>query len=350
MSVPSSTTPAPAEQIYEMVTGSWLAAAVGAVAELGVADHMTATPRALEELADAVQADSAGLYLLLSACADLGLFQEEAGQAFALTPLGQALRSDSTESMRGFARWLGTHAERASLAGLATAVRTGRAVFQDVHGQDVWDYFNTHPEVAAVFNQGMTDISTQITSKVAEVYDFSRFDTLVDVGGGHGYVLASLLKAHPHLHGVLFDRPEVVAGAEPTLQKAGVRDRCDIIGGDFLTSVPAGGDGYLLSAVIHNWDDSDAALILANCRDAMVDHGRVLLAEVLVPQGPHKALPAKLLGLSMLANCGSRQRTETEFAALLDKADLHLREVHTSHHFTSVIEACKQPPAHGSEG
>jgi hypothetical protein len=340
MSMTFSTPPKPADRIYEMVTGSWLAATVSAAAELGVADQMSAAPRGVADIASAVQADEEGLYLLLSACADLGLVQEGSRRDFALTPLGQALRSDGPESMRGFARWVGTHAERATMAALAQAVRTGRSVFADVHGQSPWDYLREHPEVGAVFNQGMSDISRLVTSSVADVYDFSAFGTLVDVGGGRGQLLAVLLTAHPDLRGVLFDQPAVVADAGPVLEEAGVEERCRVIDGDFLVSVPEGGDAYLLSNVIHNWDDSDAALILSHCREAMTAAGRVLLAEVVLPDGPQPAPAAKLLGLSMLANCGSRQRTEAEFAALFHKAGLRLTRILTSR-TTSIVEAVR---------
>ncbi|WP_033352858.1 methyltransferase [Nocardiopsis xinjiangensis] len=317
----------PALRLYELITASWVASAVSAAAELGVADVMTAEPRSAEEIAAEIGADPETLHRLLRACTDLELVDLVPGRGFALTGLGRALRGDAPDSMRAYARWMGTRAERSTMAYLADAVRTGGPVFEDVHGIPVWSYMRNAPGTAALFDRGMTDISAQLTRSIVDEYDFGGIECLVDVGGGHGRLLSLLLEAHPRMRGVLFDRPEVIARPEPALTRGDVATRCRVEGGDFLEGVPAGADAYLLASVVHNWNDEDAARILSRCREAVAPRGRVLLAEVLVPEGPEPAPTATLMDLSMLVQCGGKQRTERQFADLLRDSGFRLERI-----------------------
>lgn len=314
-------------RLYELITASWVAAAVGAAAELGVADVMTAEPRAVEEIAGEVGADPGALHRLLRACTDLDLVEMVPGRGFALTGLGQALREDAPSSMRAYARWVGSRTERSTTAHLADAVRTGGPVFEEVHGDPVWVHMRQNPCTAALFDRAMTDISAQLTRSLVGEYDFAGTERLVDVGGGRGRLLSLLLEAHPGMRGVLFDRPEVVAHPEPALTRGELAERCRIEAGDFLASVPPGGDTYLLASVVHNWNDDDAVRILTRCHDAVEPGGRVLLAEVLVPEGPEAAPTATFMDLSMLAHCGGKQRTEHQFADLLRRSGFRLERV-----------------------
>lgn len=329
MTLPTASAPldVSAVRLFELITSSWVAAAVGAAAELGVADAMSREPSPLAEIASRVGADAQALHRLLRACADLDLVRESPERCFALTDLGEALREDSAASMRGYARWLGSPTERSTMAHLADAVRVGGPVFESVHGVPVWEYMRRHPEVAALFDQGMSDISAQLTRSLTEDYDFGSSGLLVDVGGGRGRLLSLVLSANPHLRGVLYDRPEVIAGAEPALCQGELSERCRVEGGDFLDAVPAGGDTYLLASVIHNWNDADAAKILTHCRRAMLPHGRILLAEVVMPQGTEPARTARFMDLSMLVHCGGEQRTPSRFAELFERAGLRLNRI-----------------------
>ncbi|WP_217143776.1 methyltransferase [Streptomyces sp. AC627_RSS907] len=325
--------------MYELILGSWCSAVIGAVAELGVADAMSDEPRSATALAQQLGTDPDCLHRLLATGTDIGLFQGHNPGHFSLTALGRTMRDDTADSMRGFARWVASPTERGSTAYLAEAVRSGNAVFEHAHGKPAFAFLRDNPGVQAVFNAGMSDISAQITAGVVSAYDFSAHHTLVDVGGGQGRLLAAILAAHPHLQGVLYDQPEVVEQAQPVLKRAGVADRCRVLGGDFLTEVPQGGDAYLLSSVIHNWDDAQAAHILSLCRDAASTKGRVLMAEAVLPPAGHHALAIRLLDLSMLANCNGRQRTETEFADLCHQAGLSLVRTHQASDMCSLLEA-----------
>jgi hypothetical protein len=337
---PETPHPPPAARILQLATASWMSAAVSAVATLGIADVLASGPRSVDEIAAAVDADSPTLYRLLRACADLDLFDELGGHVFALTEVGNALRSDAPVSMRHFAMWVGTPAERYTWSDLTTAVRTGQPVFERVHGRPVWDYMRHTPDVAEVFDKAMTEASCQLISPIVEAYDFSGLRTIVDVAGGHGALLAAVLEANPTVQGVLFDQPDVIAGAGASFKEAGVSDRYGAVAGDFFESVPSGGDAYLLSNVIHDWDDDRSAEILTNCRDAMTESGRVLLVEAVMPDGTTPSTVVKLMDLNMLVLCGGRQRTQAEFEKLFTRVGLKLTRIIPGG-LHSVVEAVR---------
>lgn len=332
-----------AARILQLVTGGWRAQTVSTAAELGLADALASGPRSVEQLAAAVDAHPPTLYRLLRAAADLGLFQETEDRVFQLAELGEALRQDSPHSLRNFAIWTGLPAERHAWAGLTHSVRTGQTAFAEVLGKPVWDYLGDHPEALAVFDNAMTELSRQIISPAVAAYDFSPFGTVVDVGGGRGALLAAVLDASPKTTGILYDRPEVVARAGTAgapLAAAGVDDRATLIGGDFFDSVPPDGDAYVLSGIIHDWDDDLSVRILRNCRTAMAEGGRVLLLEAVLPERPRPTPTVSHMDLDMLVVAGGSQRTEAEFAALLKRAGLRLTRV-VPGGSSSVVEAVR---------
>ncbi|MEU9168988.1 methyltransferase [Streptomyces sp. NPDC048420] len=331
----------PSARILQLAMSSWVAAAVSAVAELAVADALAEGPRDVGRLAKELDVDPTNLYRLLRTTADLGLFEEGEGRVFALTEVGRALRSDAPDSMRNFARWVNTAAERFTWTGLADSVRTGRSVFESVHGKPVWEYMLEHPEVNTLFDHAMTDTSSQVTAPAVASYDFSGFRKVVDVGGGHGQFLAAILEANPGVDGVLFDQPEVVAGAGAEFDKAGVRDRVEVVGGDFLASVPAGGDAYVVVNVLHNWEDDKAELILGAIRKAMTDDARVLLVEAVMPPEGTEALTVKLMDLNMMAHADGVQRSEAQYTELFSRVGLKLSRVLPGGGLCSIVEAVR---------
>ncbi|MFE1321132.1 methyltransferase [Kitasatospora phosalacinea] len=330
----------PSVRILQLATAGWTSQAVSAAAELGVADVLAEGPRTATEIAAAVGAHGPTLYRLLRATSDLGLFEEREGQVFALTPVGEALRADVPGSMRNFAVWTGLPAERDTWTDLVRSVRTGEPAFERVHGQSVWDHLRDRPEAFQVFDRAMTEASRQIIAPVVAAYDFGSFETVVDVGGGRGALLAAVLAANPGVRGVLFDQPDVIAEAGRPLKEAGVADRAELVPGDFFAAVPAGGDAYLLSNIIHDWDDDASERILGRIVEVLPPGGRVLLVEALLPSGLQPLLNVKLMDLDMLLLCGGRQRTEAEFAALLARVGLRLTRVVPGGH-CSVVEAVR---------
>src|SRR5690606_23268220 len=267
------------------------------------------------------------------------------------TEVGEQLGREHQESRRGFAVMLGSAWRRQAWSGLVESVRTGESAFERVFGP-AFEHFRDHPGHGEVLNDAMTSVSTAFVWPAVRDHDFTPYRTVVDVGGGHGAMLAAVLSAHPEGRGVLFDLPHVIEGAGGPLAAAGVADRCELVGGDFFTAVPPGGDAYLLSNIVHDWGDDDAVRILAYCRRAMRDGGRVLrcgaasvcilairsgavvvaggglLCEAVMPVSPREPAAATLFGLEMpVIARGGRKRTAGEYAELLVRAGLRLARV-----------------------
>ncbi len=307
--------------------GYRISQAIYAVAALGIPDLLAGGPRASDELARATGLHADTLYRVLRVLVGVELFDETAPRQFGLTPLGNLLRTEAPGSLRWRAlmnldppKWL-------AWGDLLHSLRTGEAAFPHVHGMEYFDYLHTHPEATKIFQDAMTSNTAPLGAAMTRAYDFTDVRRLVDVGGGHGVFLATILHASPVLQGVLFDRPEVVACASALLGAAGIAERCEVLSGDFFASVPADGDLYVLRRILHDWDDARATQILANCRRAMGASGKVLVIESAIAPDYRQALPVLEVDLEMLVNLGGRQRTEAEYSALFAAAGFHLSAV-----------------------
>src|SRR4051794_8770678 len=325
------TDPAPAvppfAQLYQLTTGSWVTQAISVAARLGVADAIASGASTTTEIARQVRADAPTLYRLLRALSDHGVFTEGPGGRFALTPVGESLRSDSPHSMR---RWADLD-RRVLLSRRVVRPRAGRAngepSFARVHGTDLFGYLDAHPDDAAVFDGAMQDIAGNFLAGILTVYDFAGYSTVVDIGGGTGALLAAALRSAPGARGVLFDTPPVLAAAEPVLQAAGVAHRCETVAGDFFRQVPPGADLYVLSNVVHDWDDDSARQILGTCRAGMRVDSRLLIIELVLPNDARPSM-GKLLDLEMLSiTPNGRQRTAAQYAELLARAGFDMTQV-----------------------
>ena len=329
----------PAVTLHQLVNGAFVAQAISVFARLGVADALVTGPRAVEKIAEAVGAHGPALYRMLRALGDVGVVTEVENRLFALTPLGEMLRSNVPGSLRGMMTVIGLPFHRNPWTDLYETIKTGESAFDRVYGMEIFTYLAEHPEDAAFFDTEMSLVSTTLAVSVVQAYDFTHFSTVVDVGGGRGGPLAAILAANPHLQGVLFDKPAVVVGAEEVFSRAQVLDRCKVVSGDFFDSVPGGGDAYLLSNVIHNWDDDHAVQILGRCRAAIANTGCVLLVEPVLPEDTAPSM-AKLADLGMLVmTSGGRERTETEYRTLFDRAGLRLTRIVPSTALVSLAEA-----------
>jgi hypothetical protein len=312
--------------LRRLVNGYQITQAIHVAATLGIADLLRDGPRDSEDLAEQTSAHAPSLHRVLRALAAVGVLHEEDDGRFSLTEVGACLRSDAPEPVGGWAAYVGLPSHFAAWANLLHAVRTGESPFGTVHGSTVWEYRARHPEEGAIFDRAMTDMTERANRQLLEACDFGRFGAVVDVGGGHGALVAALLAAHPQMRGVVFDQPHVVAGAPATLEAAGVADRCEIVGGSFFDVVPAGADAYILKAILHDWDDDDAARILRSCRDAIAAGGALLVVErELGP--PNENADAKLSDLNMMVGPGGRERTREEFAALVAEGGFTLERV-----------------------
>jgi hypothetical protein len=334
--MPEPVSPPPEAVMTQMIFGKWVAMAVSVAAKLRLADALAAGPKSVNNLAAETSTHAPSLYRVLRALASVGVFAEDADARFRQTPLSEVLRSGVPGSMRAVADYCGADWSWRPWGQLLESVRTGKTAFDAVFGEPVFDHLAKHPVESAVFDDGMTGFSMQESPAVAEAYDFSPFDTIVDVGGGHGHLLRTILAKHPGPRGIVFDSPHVVAGATSRIAEAGLAERCRIEGGDFFKSVPAG-DAYLMKHIIHDWADDKATTILRNCRAAAKPGAKVILAEMVIPPG-NEPSPGKLLDLEMLVIASGRERTETEYAELLGGGGWRLTRVVPTKSPVSVIE------------
>ena len=334
---PSTSNLSPAT-LLQMMTGYWTSQAVYVCAKLGIADQLVDGPRTAAELAITAGADAAALHRLLRALASVGVLAETRAGQFALTPLGALLRSGTPDSMRALAIMYCEEQYR-SWGDLLYSVRTGQPAFDHVYGMGVFDYFRQNPDAGCVFNEAMSALTNPLGSAVADAYDFSACGTVVDVAGGHGSLIAAVLRNNPKARGILFDLPHVVSGAGEHLAAAGIADRCTSVGGDFFASVPPGGDAYVLKQILHDWDDDRCVAILDQCRRVMSDHSKVLVIEFVLPPGDEPFF-GKWLDLHMLVMApGARERTAAEYEALFKRARLALARVVPTALGLSVVEA-----------
>jgi hypothetical protein len=333
----SDTAPPPPEAVLtQMIFGKWVAMALSVAAKLRLADALASGPKSVADLAEKAGAHPPSLYRVLRALASVGVFAEDADGRFRQTPLSEVLRSDVPGSMRAVADYCGADWSWRPWGRLLETVRTGKTAFDEVFGEQAFEYLAKHPDESAVFNEGMTGFSMQESPAVAEAYDFSPFGTIVDVGGGHGHLLCTILKKHPGPKGIVFDSPHVAGGATPRIGKAGLQDRCRAAGGDFFKAVPAG-DGYVMKHIIHDWPDDKSTTILRNCRSAANPGAKLILVEMVIPPGNGPS-PGKLLDLEMLVIASGQERTEAEYAALLAGAGWRLTRIVATKAPTSVIE------------
>jgi hypothetical protein len=309
----------PSATLARLVNGYQVSQALHAAAVLGIGDALADGPRGVDDLAGAVDANPDALYRLLRALAALGVLDEGEDRRFALTEVGAGLRSDAPDSMQAWAAFIGRSYYWEAWSQLLHSVRTGENAFRMVHGVDPWGYRLLEPAEGAIFDGAMAAISRRVTGALVSAYDFGRFGTLVDVGGGNGGLIRALLVRHPRSRGVLFDQPHVVARAEPA-------DRLEIVGGSFFESVPPGGDAYVLKWILHDWEDPEATAILRVVRAAMTDGAVVLVVERELA-GPNEGAEGKLSDLNMLVAPGGRERSRDEYAALFEDAGLALAGV-----------------------
>jgi O-methyltransferase domain len=316
-------------RLVEMINGSWVAQSLYVAAKLGLADMVDGAIRSDDFAAD-LQVDATALYRIMRGLASVGVFREIEPGTFALAALGECLRTDAPGSLRAYATLTGEVGFRC-WAEVMHSVRTGRPAFELVFGTDLYAYLAARPDVAELFEQGVAERGRELHAAVVEALDLDGAGTIVDVGGGRGELLTALLEATPGARGILFDLPEVIAQAGPI-------ERCELVGGDFFGDVPAGGDVYVLSRVLHDWEDRRAATLLANCRRAMGDGGRLIVVSRVIPadDSPHDS---KLNDLNMLVMRDGRERTEAEFRTLLERAGFALVRGIPTRSAVTVIEA-----------
>ena len=332
-----NTPPPPHAQLIQMGTAYWVSRLVHLAAQLGLADQLGDGPMRADELARRTSTHAPALYRVLRALASLGLFTEDESRRFSLTPLGAALKSGAPGSARASILTLAGNEVSAAWQHIIDSVRTGKPAFEQVHGKGIFPWLAENPQQAALFGETMVGFHGAEPAAVAAAYDFSHFGTIIDVGGGTGNLLTTILQKYPQPRGLLVDLPHVADDAIALIQSRGLAARAKFEAGDFFQSVPQGGDVYLMSHVIHDWSESQCQTILANCRRAMKPGARLLVIEMVLPPGnsPH---PGKLLDMMMLVGPGGEERTADEYRTLLAKAGLKLERLIPTDSAVSIVE------------
>src|SRR5262245_35561838 len=337
----TSTNPPPFVTLFQMVTGYYISRALYVAAKLGIADLLQHGARPYDELARQTGTHAPSLYRLLRLLASAGVFAEQEKGHFALTPIGVYLQTEVPGSLHAIALQFAGPWHQQGWSDLLHRVQTGGIAFDHLFGMGLFPYLAHHPDEAAIFDAAMTAFSTQTASAVVAAYDFSPFRTIVDVGGGHGTLLTAILQATPAARGILFDLPHVVEGAKEQIEAAGLAERCAVVGGDFFAAVPSGGDAYILSVVIHDWDDERSLTILKNCHRAMNKNGRLLLAELVLPARIDQSPTSQIIvgsDVNMLVLAGGRERTEAEFRVLFEAGGFQLTKIIPTQGLASVVE------------
>jgi hypothetical protein len=324
--------------LLQLIMGSMLTQAIHVAAKLDVAGILADGPQPAGEIARQAGSDPDATGRLLRALASFGIFAEQPDGRFALTPMADALRADAPVSMRGMALLLGHPFQWEDWGHLIDSVQSGRPVLETLRGMGGYEFLAANPEFAQVFEGGMGTLSDLETVPVAEGYDYAQFETIVDVFGGRGAVLANILQRSPHTQGVLFDQRAEHLGAAKFFEEAGVADRVSVDTGELFGTVPSGGDAYLLKHIVHEWPEAKSLEILRNVRKAIRDDGTVLLIEFVLPDGnePH---PGKLVDLWLMILMGGRERTRGQYAELLGKAGFQLTRVIETASSAAIIEA-----------
>jgi hypothetical protein len=328
----------PAQTVFQLATGYIASAALQTAVKLGIADHLAKGPQPVVALAAAAGVNEDALYRVLRALATVGVFEETGPRTFSLTPAADLLRSDRP-GLRDMALWITSPFHFRVYSNALHAVRTGEPAAEKTVGMPVFEYFTRDPELSDIFNNAMTAFSAAVIPAVLDVYDFSGIDVLVDVAGGHGAVLTSILERYPDMRGILMDVDHVVAGARPKIEAMNLQGRCETAAGDFFKAVPEG-DAYIMKHIIHDWDDERASVILRNIHEALAAKadGRVILIESVIQPGNAPDL-GKLIDLEMLMMPGGRERTADEFEALFAKSGFQMTRIVPTKSPLSVIEA-----------
>lgn len=327
----------PQAVMLDLLCGMMKTQAIHHATRLDIASLVKDGPKNTAELAEATGTEPEALYRLLATLASFGVFEEVEPDYFAQTPLSAVLRPDVPGSMYDVSLLHGEQWQWHSWEAFAHSLKTGRTAFEQAYHTSLWAYFNEHPEVGERFSKAMTGFSTQVNAPIAHAYDFSTFDTLVDVGGGHGSLLATILQTTPKLQGILFDLPPVIEEAREYIATSDIADRCKLVAGDVFLDVPEA-DAYIMKQIIKDWNDEQCVRILSHCRKAMRPGGRVLVAEQVLQPGKTMST-AKLIDLQLMAVLSGRERYESQYRSLFERAGLRLVHIWPTHSPYSIMEA-----------
>ena len=322
--------------MLQILNGAHVAGAVSCLAQLGIPDLLESGPKSAEEFASQIGAQPEALYRLMRATACVGVLAEDSEGKFSQTPTSAVLCSKAQPSLRGLAIMGGREWHGRGWSHLEYCVKTGKQAVDKIYGMPIFEFFSKNPQEAKIFNDAMTGLSAIDGPAVADAYDFDGIHTIVDVGGGKGFLLATLLEKNPHLKGTLYEMPHVLAGAKDGALSP-FMDRCTLASGDMFSSVPPGADAYIMKHIIHDWPDDACIKILKSCRQGVNPGGKLLVVDCVIEPG-NQFSPGKFLDLQMLIFPSGRERTEAQFRQLLAAAGWKLSRVIPTAAQDSIVE------------
>jgi SAM-dependent methyltransferase len=345
MVAPASGRPAPSGELIAIAAGIWKARALYAAARLRFADLIGDGAVSAEDLASATGMHAPSLRRLMRTLTSLGVLAEIEPSRYRLTGVGAALKEGAPGSARAAILTLAGDWQWKAWDNMLYSLRTGEPAMRKSFGLSLFDYLAANPEAAAHFDEAMVAVHGGDGANITAAYDFSGLRTIVDVGGGTGALLSAILAANPHLHGVLYERPQTIPQARTLIRNCGLAARCEVRAGNFFLDVPEGHDAYILSHILHDWTDEQALPILRNCRRAIGPEGRLLILEAVLPEDdtPH---PGKMMDLLMLTVTGGLERTGSEYSQLLARAGFRVGRIISLASDQSIVEAL---PSTGEE-
>jgi O-methyltransferase domain len=323
--------------MLQLLNGAYIAGAVSCLAQLGIPDLVDAAPKSADELAKEIGVDPQALYRLMRATACVGVLSEGSDGKFSQTPSSKVLCSNANPSLRSFAMMTGREWHGRGWSHLEYCVRTGKQALEQIYRMPIFEFLKQNPAEARIFNNAMTELSMIDGPAVAEAYNFESLRSIVDVAGGHGLLLSTILQSNPHLRGTLFEMPHVLEGAANGPLKP-VMDRCTLASGDMFASVPAGADAYIMKHIIHDWPDDRCLLLLKACRKGVNPGGKLLVVDDVIQPG-NDFSPGKFLDLQMLIFPSGCERTEKQFRDLFAAANWRLTRIIPTASSVSIVEA-----------
>ena len=326
-----------ARQIIQFITGKWIAYPIYVVTKLEIPRILSQGPKSIDEISRICKAHGPFLYRVMKALTAAGIFHELENKTFTTTPMADLLEHDKMGPMvlMFLSEWHNRAWEK-----LYHGVKTGEVPFESAYGEPAFQWFKNQKEASRIFSQANGAKAVSLNKAILSAYDFSPYNSVMDIGGGYGGLLFKILDAHKHLHGTLGDLSYIIKDLQGKISQSKLNSRCEAVSCDFFSSIPEGKDIYILMNILHDWDDEKSSTILQNCRNSMTDESLLLIIESIVPEGNEFSV-AKLLDIEVMVMGGGKERTELEYRKLIRESGLVLKNILETDESVSILE-CKK--------
>jgi hypothetical protein len=325
-------------KMMQFITAKWISKPIYVVTKLGIAEILSDGPKTIEEIAQRSNSNTTNLYRVMRALASFGIFSEIESKTFALTPMAECLKSGA---MRSIALMFLSDWHDKAWDKLLYSVQTGEIAFIAAHGIPCFNWLKVNHEAAEIYNEA-NFIKAKVThSAIIDSYDFTKINTIADIGGGYGGLIIKILEAYPSITGIIADDPYVFQNTKKIINTHGLDERCKTINCNFFKEIPSGYDAYLMSHILHDWNDEQCSIILKNCHKAMHVESKLLIIEMIVPMGNEPSI-SKLMDLEVLVMGGGGERTKGEFCNLITSSGFSLDRIIPTRENISVIECSKK--------